>query len=127
MCYQCNSFTQPYCNDPFHCTLTSHNSIVNCSEAIPSFLINETSIVPFCRKIRQVVDDRVTVIRSCGFIEGRETDGNCLRRSGSPTVRALSCGCTSDFCNTANSTNLNLFLITLMIFSLGETIFYIRW
>lgn len=117
MCYQCNSFTHPFCDDHFHCTLTTHNSFVNCSEAIPSFLVNnETTVVPFCRKIRQVVGDRVTVIRGCGYIEGRETDGVCVRRSQSPTVRALSCGCTSDFCNAGNSIKISLFTIILMIF-----------
>lgn len=119
MCYQCNSFTHPLCNDPFQCTLTSHNSIVNCSETIPSFLINnDTSVIPFCRKIRQIVDDQLRVIRGCGFIEGRETDGICLRRSESSNVRALSCGCTSDFCNKGSSIKLSFFLIFVVIFTL---------
>ena len=121
MCYQCNSFTHPQCNDSFQCSLITHNSIANCNEIIPSFLVNNsTPIIPFCRKIRQSVDDQVRVIRGCGFIEGRETDGVCLRRSKSANVRALSCGCTSDFCNNGSSIKLSIYLIFLVIFTLSR-------
>lgn len=98
-CYQCNSYVNPSCGDPFRSHFFYRN-VINCTEEAEKRHINLTNIVPFCRKNKQIVNETVRIIRDCGFYRGRENEHErCIRRAGSENIKQWNCACEDDFCN----------------------------
>ncbi|XP_012538129.1 uncharacterized protein LOC105837693 [Monomorium pharaonis] len=99
ICYQCNSEYDPRCGDPFD---SYSLGTVNCS--FQPRLEHLSYLEPtLCRKISQKVYGKDRVVRSCGYITDEKDNGECLKRSGTHDVRAVYCSCTSDLCNSVES------------------------
>ncbi|XP_011499583.1 PREDICTED: uncharacterized protein LOC105363551 [Ceratosolen solmsi marchali] len=113
ICYQCNSEYDPRCGDPFD---PYSLGTVNCS--FQPRLEHLSNLEPtLCRKIRQKVYGKYRVVRGCGFLEDELADNKeCLKRSGTHDVGALYCSCTTDLCNSANTSQPLVGLIVLLGF-----------
>ncbi|CAG9810425.1 unnamed protein product [Chironomus riparius] len=98
-CYQCNSYINPSCGDPFRSHFFVRN-VVNCTEEAERRHINLTDSKTFCRKNIQIVDETVRIIRDCGFYHGRANEQErCVRRFGSENIKLWNCACDEDYCN----------------------------
>lgn len=90
-CFQCNSFYNSSCADPFNET----SQIL-----IQSYLKECPSESTYCRKTDQTVRDNSRTVRQCGVIEDQM---NCHEKVGSKTLRAHYCTCNSkDGCNSSS-------------------------
>lgn len=130
-CYDCNSFYDPQCADPFKDFALGS---VECDEKGSFDGVNAT----FCRKMYQksttslndiiekknfikkifiiLVDEKVRVIRSCGYIadlEEQPLKKKCRRRSPSKGVEIFSCECRGELCNTSQNLNANIYFIVI--------------
>lgn len=95
-CWDCNSYFNDRCGDPFDPTLFDK---VDCSQVKPSHLQGNTT--QFCRKTRQIINDRTTIIRGCGYIADDSIDKACIKLSGSSDATRMLCSCSKEACNGA--------------------------
>ncbi|CAG0923806.1 unnamed protein product, partial [Notodromas monacha] len=101
-CYECNSFTDPRCADPFDNrsfpqTDCKHKRMDHLGDKEPES----------CRKTRQKVDGQWRFIRSCAFVDNPGLDGDeryCRILEGTFNIHVEHCECKGkEGCNAAHS------------------------
>lgn len=86
-CFQCNSFYNETCNDPFD---------KKDETLMKEYLKDCPAAHTYCRKIDQAVNGETRTIRQCGK---DESPMECRDKVGSKGIRAGYCTCTDDKCN----------------------------
>jgi len=116
-CYQCNSYKDALCGDPF--TFQDGKKEVKSGTSylkpciVPQFLTGK-NVSMFCRKIYQNIRNEVSVIRKCGWIQddkGRECYTTVMEDHNTEV-----CHCKQSRCNSANVHFVSL---------IGGVLFYI--
>jgi len=100
LCYQCNSYQDPYCDDPFYHEDDYDYEYKRPKD--PSLLKHCPQDIeyPFCRKIYQNVRGDERVIRSCGSVRD-ERERECYT-TVLEEYNTLVCECYGDGCNSGN-------------------------
>lgn len=94
-CYQCNSFKNETCDDPFM------------AEEQKDFLKDCAADETHCMKIDQNVGGKYRTIRQCGKAK---SEMECAAKVGSKTVKMNYCACKDDSCNAATSLRVGFVL-----------------
>jgi len=97
-CYQCNSYKDVHCGDPFYhegdpTKIKKPEYLQDCPD--------DGTDYTFCRKIYQNVRGDERVIRSCGFIEDDRKDRDCYT-TVLEEYNTEVCQCKDPGCNSGN-------------------------
>jgi len=97
-CYQCNSYKDQHCDDPFH-----HEDDPEKRPKKAEYLQDcpENMVDPFCRKIYQNVRGDERVIRSCATVRDERTDRTCYT-TVLEEYNTEVCQCFEEGCNSGN-------------------------
>lgn len=138
-CYECNSKLDPRCGEPFDnftialvdCEQQRDNDIPHLGDeelAMYNRPVDEEGnpvedgdgevekAVSFCRKTMQTIDDKYSVVRSCGWIKnfGTLRDRTCFSRTGTHQIQMQHCVCGGrDGCNGAKQSTFSFVLLLL--------------
>jgi len=109
-CYQCNSYKDAHCADPFYFEDDLEAKRPKDASLLTNCDPDTDTVKHFCRKIYQNVRGDERVIRSCGTIkderEGRECYTTVLEE-----YNTLVCQCDGDGCNSANLYKVSTFAV----------------
>nr|ACR56003.1 Ly-6/neurotoxin superfamily member 1 [Nilaparvata lugens] len=93
-CWVCSSDVDPRCGDPFNMT---HFAITDCNrDRMASSYLGS---VGTCKKLKQIVGNEVTVIRSCHWDTDRSPSDSCQTTSYAKVEHCSTCS--TDTCNAA--------------------------
>ncbi|KAG5684196.1 hypothetical protein PVAND_013435 [Polypedilum vanderplanki] len=111
-CWRCSSDSSgsEFCNDPFNsATIPQRNlrwAYVDCNVAIfkqQSFgeaNNNPTNLRPVCKKMRQIINDKPIILRSCAWEDSETPQGGCKNIQNPSYIKADFCEtCDTDGCN----------------------------
>ncbi|CAB3255878.1 unnamed protein product [Arctia plantaginis] len=114
LCYDCNSEYDPRCGehfDPFSL------GIINCSLKDPPEHL-EVGEPTFCRSIKMEIENKVRIVRQCGYLADKNVAENpCRRVVGNGDLFVTYCTCNTDLCNSAsiNYQQMALFVIIFVL------------
>ncbi|XP_058057147.1 uncharacterized protein LOC131208421 [Anopheles bellator] len=109
-CWRCSSdaSTAAFCDDPFTQDIITDQqrrwSYVDCSYPPQTNPFNQQNqpTRAVCKKMRQIINDRVVVSRSCAFEDVNAPPNSCLNAQTPSYIRTEFCEtCTTDGCNGA--------------------------
>merc|ERR1712080_439000 len=106
-CYQCNSYEQALCADPFF--HSDNGEAKSGREFLDDCPADTADKKHFCRKIYQNVRGDVRVIRSCGWVpdsKGRECYTTVLEEYNTEV-----CACDKDECNPASLSSISVITV----------------
>jgi len=121
-CWKCNSLIDGACADipagpPAAGSTSGYDKYyVDCSRE-PSKQNSSGAVVQatFCRLIHQMIDEKESVVRSCGY---ERSHRDCYQTANPPTKTTV-CQCDTDGCNPASTVSTSTALIaTMMSFAL---------
>eukprot|EP00091_Calanus_sinicus_P010456 TRINITY_DN242_c0_g1_i3.p1 TRINITY_DN242_c0_g1~~TRINITY_DN242_c0_g1_i3.p1 ORF type:complete len:144 (+),score=15.56 TRINITY_DN242_c0_g1_i3:115-546(+) len=107
-CYQCNSYEDPHCGDPFYFPEDVEKKAKN-PDALKPCDPDTDDKKHFCRKIYQNVRGDERVIRSCGTIRD-ERERNCYT-TVLEEYNTEVCQCDLDGCNSGNMFKVSTFAV----------------
>jgi len=107
-CYQCNSYENPHCADPFFYPDDPKKTPKD-PEALSPCPADTAEVTHFCRKIYQNVRGDERVIRSCGTIKD-DRDRDCYT-TVLEEYNTLVCQCETDGCNSGNMYKVSTFAV----------------
>lgn len=100
-CWSCDSQNDYSCDDPFR--TTNRFALIECDSRPGSGGPAYYHGYPICRKVRQRIDGRSLVIRSCGWVDPNDGGRSaCTQLSTPGYIHQEYCSiCNSDGCNPA--------------------------
>ncbi|CAL4172854.1 unnamed protein product [Meganyctiphanes norvegica] len=117
-CYNCNSFNDTACADPFRGESSAVQTafLEECQNTTED---GTKDVVPFCRKVSMHINDAHTRIkRDCGY--KRREGHECYQKRAEDYTTNV-CQCDHDMCNGANS---HAFVSVLVIFGALFVLFF---
>ncbi|XP_063698504.1 uncharacterized protein LOC134829383 [Culicoides brevitarsis] len=121
-CWRCTSDATgaAFCNDPFETDLISEQqrrwSYVDCSFPPQAQLPygSSSNMRPVCKKMKQVVQDKLVVSRACSWEDVNAPTDACLRQNTPSYIKTEFCEtCTEDGCNGASQYGPTLLLLII--------------
>uniref|UniRef100_A0A2M4C2B6 Putative secreted protein n=2 Tax=Anopheles marajoara TaxID=58244 RepID=A0A2M4C2B6_9DIPT len=109
-CWRCSSdaSTAAFCDDPFTQDIITDQqrrwSYVDCSYPPQTNAFNQHNLPTraVCKKMKQIINDRVVVSRSCAFEDVNAPPNSCLNTQTPSYIKTEFCEtCTTDGCNGA--------------------------
>jgi len=109
-CYQCNSYKDAHCADPFYHEDDSELKRPKDPKLLKQCGQDGDGVDYFCRKIYQNVRGDERVIRSCGTVRDTRKDRECYT-TVLEEYNTLVCQCDDEGCNSANLYKVSTFAV----------------
>lgn len=111
-CWRCSSdaSTSAFCDDPFDPSIINEQqrrwAFVDCnfptSSQVPFGQYGQQSSRPVCKKMKQLINDKVVISRSCSWEDVNAPPDSCMRTSTPSYIKTEFCEtCGHDGCNSA--------------------------
>lgn len=124
-CWRCSSdaSTAAFCDDPFTQDIITEQqrrwSFVDCSypPGTGSYPFNQqqSQTRAVCKKMKQIINDRVVVSRSCAWEDVNAAPNSCINAQTPSYIRTEFCEtCTTDGCNGASQYGPVVAMVLLM-------------